>query len=128
MTTLLLFISHFTSKLPPNTTIHNMFTAKNNCSPGFVEYIGVCFFNTNFSLCIIQKSYQGKTSPKGCLLPQSLLLPSFITWSCHDKLATLCSSDCEYPLPAWSMTTAKHLGCSYFFAPGALLQDHCRTS
>lgn len=90
-------------------------SCRNNCSPGFLEYLGMCFSTTHFSLCIIHERYQGRTCPKGCLLPHSLLPPYFITWMCHDKLANLhpCC-DWEPCFPACSITTAKRLDFSYF--------------
>lgn len=89
MTTVLFSFSHFITKLPPDTTILSTFPARNNCSTGCLEYIGMCFSMTHFSLCIVQKSCWGRTCPKVCLLPQSLFLSDFIAWSCHDKLANL---------------------------------------
>lgn len=71
MTTVLLFLSHFITKLPPDTTVLRTFPARNNCSPDFLEYRGVCFSTTHFSLCIIQENHWGR-------ICESYLRPSFL--------------------------------------------------
>lgn len=57
------------TKLPPDTTDHSVFPARNNCSPGFLRYTHLCFSTTRFILCTIQESYQGRRCLQGCLLP-----------------------------------------------------------
>lgn len=120
------FLSPFITKPPLDTTILSTSPARNNCSPGFLEHVGMCFSMTHFSLCIIQESSQVRTCPKRCLLPQSVFPPYFITWSCHDKLENL--HLCCDSFPAGSITTAEQLDFSYFpplpqCSPAGTLQD-----
>lgn len=115
MTTVLFFLSRFITKVPLDATVLSTFPARNNCSPHFQENIGMCFSTTHFSLCIIQEGYQGKICHKGCLLPESLFPPYFISWSSHDKLPNLhLYRDWECCFPAWSITTATQQGFGYF--------------
>lgn len=113
MTTSLFFLSHFMTKLPPDTTDHSVFPARNNCSPGFLGYTHSCFSTACFILCTIQESYQGRRCLQGCLLPY-LHSPS-IALSLHHQLANLHPHcDCEHGFTSQSITTTKHLEFGYF--------------
>lgn len=131
MTTVLLFLSCFITKLPPDTTALRTFPARNNCSPGFPEYLGVCFSATNFSLLTFRRA-TGEEHVRAISVPLSSLFYSLeLMWwdaikspeecKVERSMSPLHSLGCQHSLRRRFLSQSSHPGSHMCLLPWAWL-------